>query len=434
VTLRFLAFLFFPSFLFAQPAADALTLPDAMRLAIEKNLSTRLAQAASEEARGQAIQAAAALLPTVVGTASQARVFKVNLEASGFPTGGPFPSLVGPFNSFDARLQLVQNVLDLSAYWRFKAGRAGLKTASLREKLAREQVAASAALFYVEAQRTARAVGAAQANVKLAESLFKLARDQKEAGVSTGVDVARAETSLAQTRLQLIRAHMAADAAQIRLKRLAGLPMDKPLTLQDFPRHLQPSTISADQAIDTAVRERLELQIAQESMKTSAFAAKASRAAALPSVRATGDYGFSGTTPSNSARTGKIGGAVEVPILSGGAVRAGNVLAAANQSEMKSRLSDMQAQVEEDVRLALQTLMAAFEETRAADQAVSLAQKELRMAQNRFSAGVGDNIQVLSAEAALDRAQDDQVNATARYDTARVNFALATGQMEAFRP
>ena len=83
--------------------------------------------------------------------------------------------------------------------------------------------------------------------------------------------------------------------------------------------------------------------------------------------------------------------------------------------------------------LALQTLSAEIEETHTADEAVDLSRKELKMAQDRFSAGVGDNIQVLNAQTALARALDDQVDAFARYDTARVNLAAAVGHMQEFK-
>jgi len=92
----------------------------------------------------------------------------------------------------------------------------------------------------------------------------------------------------------------------------------------------------------------------------------------------------------------------------------------------------MQEQIEEDVRLSIETLSAAVEELRATDQEVKLAEQELQMARDRFSAGVGDNIQLLSAQTALEVAREGQVNALASYQIARVNWAMATGTMSTF--
>ena len=178
------------------PAVQTLSLSQAITLAIRNNLSMKLAKAATEEARGQAIQAASSLLPQITGSLQQSRVFKINLEAEGFPANNPFfAPLLGPFNVFDARLQLVQKLLDFNAIWLHQLGKTNLRISVLQEKLARQQVATAAALAYLEAQRSLRAVSAAQAQVALSASLLKLARDQHQAGISTGVDVARAETN-----------------------------------------------------------------------------------------------------------------------------------------------------------------------------------------------------------------------------------------------
>ncbi len=144
--------------------AQELRLADAIRMAIQNNLTNKLARAATEEARGQALQSAASLLPQITGSLQQTRVFKVNLEAEGFPANnGFFNPILGPYNTFDARFQLVQNLLDMNAIWLHQLGKTNLRISVLQEKLARQQVATATALAYLEAQRAQRAVNAAQA-------------------------------------------------------------------------------------------------------------------------------------------------------------------------------------------------------------------------------------------------------------------------------
>jgi outer membrane protein TolC len=364
----------------------------------------------------------------------QQRFFKVNFESEGFPANNPILNpVIGPFDAFDARLQLVQTLLDFNAIWKRQASVSGERIAKLEEGLAREQVATAAALAYLEAQRTQRAVSAAQADLDLSESLFKLARDQHAAGISTGIDVARAETERAQENLRLIRAQVAAHEADLRLKRVVGLPLDKPVSLPDLPRADLSELPSVEKALGQANHDRFELQITQESYQAATDNLRAAKAENLPSLKAMADYGYNGVTIDNNARTGSIGGRLDLPILAGGATHGRVVEYTALQKEAGERDLDARAQVEEDVRLSLQTLTAEIEETRTADQVVDLARKELKMAKDRFSAGVGDNIQVLNAQTALARALDDQVDSFARYDTARVNLAVALGRMQAFR-
>lgn len=420
---------------FAQDAGTPLSMGDAIRLAIQNNLNARLAKASTDEARGAALQASAGLLPQLTGSIAQSRVFKTNLAAEGFasfPLPG-FNPVIGPYNTFDARLSLAQSLFDANVFWKMRAGREGEIIARLQESLAREQVAAAAALAYLEAQRTQRAVAAAQSDLDLSDSLLKLARDQHDAGVSTGIDVARAETERAQEYLQLIRARLAVAQADLRLKRVVGLPLDKPISLPDIPRVDVGELPTAEKAIGLANHDRAELRIAKADWDAAADSLHAAHSENLPSLKALADYGFSGTTPDSTARTGSIGARLDLPIFSGGDTKGRIVLESALQQEAQERYADTAAQLEEDVRLSLETLTAEITETTTADQAVALAQKELQFAKDRFSAGVGDNIQVLNAQTALERSLDDQVNAFARYDIARVNLAAALGHVQEFK-
>jgi len=419
----------------AAPMETPLTIEQAINLAIQNNLNSKLAKATTEAARGRALQAAAGLLPQIMGSVAETRYFKTNFASEGFaavPLPG-FNPVVGPYNAFDARFSLVQTLFDANVFWKMRVGREGQTIALLQESLAREQVATAAALAYLEAQRTQRAVSAAQADLDLSESLFKLARDQHAAGISTGIDVARAETERAQENLRLIRAQVAAHEADLRLKRVVGLPLDKPVSLPDLPRADLTELPSVDKALGQADHDRFELQITKESYQAATDNLRAAKAENLPSLKAMADYGHNGTSIDHTARTGSLGGSLDLPIFSGGDTRGRIVEATALQKEAEDRYLDTNAQVEEDVRLSLQTLTAEVEETRTADQVVDLARKELKMAKDRFSAGVGDNIQVLNAQTALARALDDQVDSFARYDTARVNLAVALGRMQEFK-
>ena len=416
-------------------ADTSLSIRQAIDLAIQNNLTSRLSRAETEAARGRAIQATAGLLPQLTGSMAQTRIFKTNLAAEGlasFPLPG-FNPVIGPYNTFDARLSLVQTLFDANVFWKMRAGREGQTIARLQESLAREQVATAAALAYLEAQRAQRAVTAAQADLTLSDSLLKLARDQHAAGISTGIDVARAETERAQENLRFIRAKVAVHEADLRLKRIVGLPLDKPVSLPDLPRVELAGLPVVDKALGQAGHDRFELQIAKESYEAAEDTLSAAKAQNLPSLVALADYGHSGTTIDHTARTGSIGGRLDLPIFAGGETHGRIIEESARRKEAEDRYSDMRAQVEEDVRLSLQTLSAEIEETHTADEAVDLSRKELKMAKDRFSAGVGDNIQVLNAQTALARALDDQVDAFARYDTARVNLAAAVGHMQEFK-
>jgi len=410
-----------------------LSVEHAIAKAIETNLTTHLAQAASTEARGRVLQAAASLLPQLTGTLSQERVFKLNLAAEGFTSSPLIPNaVIGPFNVFDARIQLVQNLLDLTSIWLTKAASANVRVARLTEDLVAEQVASAAALAYIEDLRAIRDVQDAQANLELSEKLSTLAHHQHAAGLATAVDLARADTRVAVDNQNLIQVQLTAYQADIRLKRVVGLPLPTNITLAETEDAVPKEGPEEASALAQAQSDRFELRITQEQLKAETYALDAAKAGFFPTLAARADYGFSGNTPDSTARTGSIGGSLDLPILSGGLTRGQIKEAQGRQSAAQSQYDDTRIQVEEDVRLALHALSAEVDEVKAADTKVQLAERELQLSQNRYSAGLGDNVEVVTAQASLADARKSRVDARARYADARANLAIALGHMRTF--
>src|SRR5260370_28932328 len=109
--------------------------------------------------------------------------------------------------------------------------------------------------------RADRAVATAQTNVTLAQTLLKLAQDQRDAGIATGVDVTRAQTRLAQEQVRLLRPQTDSEEGRLQLQRIVGLPLGSPLTLTDL-LHLElvtlpPIETAVAQAQDTRAEVRL---------------------------------------------------------------------------------------------------------------------------------------------------------------------------------
>ena len=415
---------------------SSLTLEQAIQLAIQNNLTTLLAREREREAEGLRKESRAGLLPNVSGTAYQANVTQ-NLAALGFQPG-TFPGItrtfIGPFNNFDARARLVQSIFSLAAIRNFQVGRAGVRVAELQENLAREQVATFTALTYLEALRSGREVEAAQADVELAQTLLKLAQDQHAAGVATGVDVTRAETRLAEERVRLSQAQTASEQAVLNLQRIVGIPLGATLTLADPLRFTQEPLPSVETAVAEAGQARPEVRIAEAQLNLTGLERRATEAELLPSVDFVGDYGVSGITPTNTALpTRRVAVQLNVPIFNGGLTRGRIEAASSRERQAELELGSVRGQVEEDVRLSFSALRTTSEQVAAAQSSVTLAQRELEMARDRFRAGVGDNVEVVTAQAALSNARSSEVTALAQYNAARLNLAAALGRAERFR-
>lgn len=416
-------------------APAQLSLSDAINLALQNNLATLSAQEERRAASGFSQQARSALLPNISGVSYQANL-TTNLAALGFQAS-TFPGIatfIGPFNNFDARARLVQNIFDLSSIRNYQSSRQGVHIAEFRQRLAREQVSEATALTYLETLRSERNVSAAQANVGLAEALLKLAQDQRNAGVATGTDVTRAETRLAQERVNLFQAETTAEQARLNLQRVIGVPLGSPLVLTDQLTFTAEAVPQADNAVADALAHRAEVLISEAQVSMFQLERKAVRDEYLPSLQFVGDYGVSGITPTDTALpTRRVAVQLNVPIFNGGLTQGRLTVASSREHEAELQLGSVRGQVEQDVRLALATLRTSLERVRAADEAMRLAERELEMSRDRFRAGVADNLEVINAQTSLANARAAQVQALAVYNAARLNLAASLGRAEAFR-
>lgn len=418
------------------PAVSSLGLEQAIALALHNNLATLLAAERESEARGLQKEALSGLLPNISGTAYQASLTE-NLAALGF-TGAKFPgftsTFIGPFKNFDARARFQQTIFNLSTWRNYQAGRAGVRAAQYEETIAREQVATATALAYLETMRADRSVAAAEANVTLAQTLLKLATDQRTAGIATGVDVTRAETRLAQEQVRLSRAQTDDEDARLQLQRIVGLPLGSQFTLSDPLQFSAEALPAIETAIATAEDTRGEVRAAEAQLTVNQLEARATRAEQLPSLEFLGDYGISGVTPVTSALpTRRFAIQLDVPIFNGGLTRGRIQVATAREREAQLQLESIRGQISEDVRLAYAALRTTAETVRAADQTATLAERELEMARDRYRAGVGDSIELVTAQTTLANARLDQIAALAAYNGARLNLAASLGRAQNFR-
>lgn len=407
------------------PAAP-LTLPQAIERALQLAPPQRIADESAAIAEAQREASRGALLPQLGSSVSQTRQ-TTNPATLGFDFPG-LPSLIGPYSVFDARLKVSQKLLDLAASSEYSGAGFAAQAAQAQAEASRESVAARTALAYIQALSSEASLRSAQADLALAEDLLTLARDQREAGISSGFDVARAETAVAQDRYTVAQATTAIAEARLRLQRIAVLPMDREPQLAGRLDHEAPVEFDATAALATARERRPELAALDASIRQADAELAAARRRRLPSVSLFADYGLSSNTPGrNDEDTYRYGATLDLPIYSGGVLRAREDAARHQLEQQRLQLEDLRQQIEQDVRLAIATAASTREQVLAAAAARDLAERELELARDRFKNGVADNVDVVRAQTSLAGARAQLIAAQAAYQQARLNLAAAQG-------
>ncbi|MCP9472674.1 MAG: TolC family protein [Nitrospira sp.] len=418
----------------AGPPELRLSLRDAIEAAIDNNINVRLLKERIAAAQAQADASLGALLPNVSGYVN-GRSQTVNLAAFGLPMDqfanfGLTRSVTEPFQVYDARGTLVQNLFSLSLIQRWRAAKTGVDVASLEAEVTKRDVMATVGLLYMEALRADEAVKAREADIELGRQLLKLAQDRKAAGIATGLDVTREEVQLENHKQRLLVSQNERESARLNLLRALGISFDVRLTLTDELKLLPVEFQRPEEALAAAREQRLELKAQETRQKLASLSLSSVAGERVPTLSLNGDYGWIGVKPEDAMATHSIGLTFSIPIFDGGQREARISETKSRVRQELIRMKDVSDQVTLEVRNALLTLESSIQQVAVAEKGMELALKELAFARDRFTAGLGTNIDVTNAQTSLARARDNQIEALFRFNASRINLARAKGEIE----
>ncbi|MGH9357267.1 MAG: TolC family protein, partial [Terriglobia bacterium] len=214
------------------------------------------------------------------------------------------------------------------------------------------------------------------------------------------------------------------------LARAIGLPTGQNFTLTTQTPYAPIPPVSLEKALTDAYRNRPDYQSVLAQVQAAEARRSAITAERLPSVTFDANFGDIGLTPGNSHETFLISGTLHIPVFQGGRVHGDVLQANAALKQKQDQLANLQAQIDYDVRTALMNLETAADQARVARRNIDLANQTLTQAQDRFSAGVTDNIEVVQAQEAVANANDAYISSLYQHNLAKVALARAVGVAE----
>jgi len=266
------------------PTGDTITITiiDAIRRALEHNLAVLTADEQLGRAQGTRLVALSNVLPNIAARLSETRQ-TINLAAFGF-SGGPgspfadIPSIVGPFNVFDARVYLSQSIFDFNAINASRAESHNLEAAKLLQRSARDLVINVAGNMYVQALAASARVDTARAQQQTAQTLYNQAVDLRNSGMIAGVDVLRAQVQLSTETQRITAASNEFEKVKLQLARLMGLPVGQAFQLDPNLPLLPDPDLAFDQVLERAYQQRTDYQAALERVKAAEATRRSGRA------------------------------------------------------------------------------------------------------------------------------------------------------------
>lgn len=417
----------------ATPGVLKLSLQDAIQRGLKFNLGLYLSGQGTAQARGARLQALSGLLPNINAHVARSEQ-QINLAAMGFPASAAqrfgMSMIAGPFPVFDARAALTEN-LSLASLNNYRASLQNVDAAKLNYENARDLVVLVSGGLYMQALAGAARIDAVQAQVATAQTLFDLATDQKRAGVTAGIDVLRAQVQLQVQQQRLVAAKADFETQKLQLLRAIGLPVSQQIEFTEAGMPNAPTPpITFEDALSRAYAHRADYKAAQAQVRAAEYTRKAAATQRLPSIQFSGDYGVLGNTPGSSHGTFSATGALVVPVFQGGRIKGEIEQADALLAQRRAVSDDTRNRIEYEVRAAFLDLNSAAEQVAVAQSSVGLAQEQVRQAQDRFRAGVTNNVEVIQAQEALATTNDNFINSLLAHNLAKLSLARAIGVAE----
>jgi len=408
-----------------------LSLDDAMQRGLKSNLGVILSGTQTDTERGQRMSQLQALLPSVDFNAKEA-VMQTDLPAQGLRIPG-FPTIIGPFGFTDVRASLTWSLIDVNSLRTYLAARHNFAAAQLSAQDARDMVILTVGNAYLLVLADETRVSSAEAQVATSKVSLDQAVANHQAGTAPLLDELRARVDYQSLEQQLIVARNGLEKDKLALARTIGLPLAQKFNLTDKVPYSAFDQIDVDAAIRDAHTNRKDLAAMVEQTKAAEEQRKAATADRLPKVEFDGDYGDIGVNLRHSHGTGDASGTLSAPLFKEFGLRGEAQVAQSQLDTQRDQLSDMNAQVDADVRDALLDIASAQKQVEVARSSVDLASEALSEAQQRYANGVSDNLAVSQAEQSVAQANDQYVASLYRHNVAKLSLARSLGAAQNYK-
>jgi outer membrane protein TolC len=422
--------------------AGCLPLPlmDAIATAFRLQPRLRVFLETVEQARGTETIVAAPFYPAAVAAYSVGG-FDLNVGGAGVPIGAGTPNFSFlPFTGavpVGLDLHTGYELAELKVAWlitdfgkrlgRYRQAELGVDIAQLQTDRAFQTVANEVAVAYYQVLRTRALQRIAEEAVRRADDDLEVAKKLAKGGVIEREKVLRAEVQVAQTRRALDQTEAAVGVAVAALNLAIGINVNCPtevVAAMDIPEF----TLSLCDSLQQAVERRREFQVARRGVQVAQEGGRVARADFAPRIVAEGSL----ADFQQSAPRGHADLALGFIKLEWGLFEGGKRVGELRVADSKVRSAVAQAESISDtiafqVTEAYRHLVAARSGIDRARPAVEQSQENYRLVGARAQRGDATPSDVIDAETALTRAQQDYLNSIHDYLIALARLEYAMG-------
>lgn len=398
------------SFVFA--ASPMISLDDSVALALKNNPAIKIADADKNKAQWGIDEAKAGGLPTLSLTGSDSRGNSAQGVANGFNTSLhlSMPLYTG------GRVEGQVDQAKLNAH----SAELGVNAAVAQTKL-------DATTKYFSVLQAKNMVQVNQDAVDSMTAHLQNVQAQYQVGTVAKGDVLQSEVQLANAQQNLTKAQNAYAVAQASFNNVIGQPQDTENSYQDDLGYVK-FDMSLDDSIQLALTNRPEIGQADDSLRAAQVGVNVADSGRLPTVNFTGTAGKAGSDfPGNN--NWSIGISANWNLFDGGVTKARVEEAKSTVAKATEQGAQTRDAIELEVRQNYLSMQEAEKRIDTSKVAVNQAMENLKIADEKYAAGVGTNLDVMDAQLALTQAKTNVTQALYDFnvDKAQLEKAIGSG-------
>jgi outer membrane protein len=414
-------------------AGNALSLTDAIGLAIDHAPAYAAAEADRAAAHEQQTIGRALLLPYVHATGNYSH-YRQRFSYSK-PVAPLLEDFQTDYNQATGEVTLSQPLFDLKRWAAYKEGKLASTAGDIRFDASFQQLLLNVSQAYVNAVVAKSAAEAARSQEQAMIKLDEQARAAFKAGTKNINDSLEAQSRLDLARAQRIKADNYVAQAQATLASLIGQPApDLAVFDPNAPTPLpDPDDVAHWQ--DLAEHDSPYVRLAANAASQANEQVTHAIGMAAPSLSLVGALGYQDATYGQfrtgyGIRTEQIGVQLDIPLYAGGGTWAGLRQNEKLADKAELDLEDAKRQAKLDAQAAFLAVHEAEAQVVALTQATQSAYKARQAAELGYRVGLRDIVERLDAEERLFEARHELTQARGQYLMARLRLASAIGKLD----
>lgn len=407
---------------------EQLTLEDALQLALQHNQTLMIARERVREQQGVVVEVRSARRPNLDLSAGYSVVDRdLMASAPGFSQNN---------ESWDAGIQISYAIYTGGAVSsNLQAQRLLERAAEATVRSTVEDVLLQVKQSYYDALLALERIAVREEAVTLFEEQLRTANARYESGAGAQFDVLRASVSLANAKPPLARARNDYRLAVDQLRQAIGLPLNSEDAMGGpelvSPWNLNAVGIDLAAALRRAENQRADLSRLSLQAEAAAEAVDAAKAGRRPTLNAFAGYGVQNDSFSNDLDRVNDGWRLGIQgnwsLYDGGSTAGQLIQARARQRQIAQQFEAQDLAIKVQVRDAFSRLTEAAEILETSELVIDQAQEALRLANERFRAGVATQLDVLESQLDLTEARLEHAQASHDYSLALARLAWAMG-------